>query len=115
VVVAVVLWRKLKEKYLLPTEYSETLNFECFLGQHPNSSPKGLHANLKRAFITNNISAGSIAKAGVFLALVLQYVRAWVYYHHAEKLGAGSIGWYLNIGIPSDVLDKDTKPATVCI
>lgn len=98
---------KLKEKYLLPTEYSETSNFECFLGQHPNSSPKGLHANLKRAFITNSISAGSIAKAGVFLALVLQYVRAWVYYHHAEKLGAGPIGWYLNIGIPSDVLDKD--------
>jgi hypothetical protein len=98
---------KLQEKYLLPTEYSEAPNLECFLGQHPNSSPQQLHANLKRAFITNSVSENSLAKASVFLALVLQYVRGWVYHHHAAKLGSAPIGWYLNIGIPSDVLDKD--------
>lgn len=97
----------LQEKYLLPTEYSEAPNLECFLGQHPKSSPQQLHANLKRAFITNNVSENSLAKASVFLALVLQYVRAWVYYHHAAKLAFAPIGWYLNIGIPSDALDKD--------
>ena len=98
---------KLQEKYLLPTEYSEASNLECFLGQHPNSSPQQLHANLKRAFITNSVSENSLAKASVFLALVLQYVRGWVYHYHSEKLGSAPIGWYLNIGIPSDVLDKD--------
>jgi len=98
---------KLQEKFLLPTEYSEAPNHECFLGQHPNSSPQQLHANLKRAFITNSVTANSLAKASVFLALVLQYVRGWVYHHHAGKLGSAPIGWYLNIGIPSDVLDKD--------
>jgi hypothetical protein len=98
---------KLQEKYLLPTEYSEAPNLECFLGQHPNSSPQQLHANLKRAFITNSVSENSLAKASVFLALVLQYVRGWLYHHHAAKLGSAPIGWYLNIGIPSDVLDKD--------
>jgi hypothetical protein len=98
---------KLQEKYLLPTEYSEAPNLECFLGQHPDSSPQQLHANLKRSFITNSVSENSLAKASVFLALVLQYVRGWVYHHHAAKLGSAPIGWYLNIGIPSDVLDKD--------
>lgn len=97
----------LREKYLLPTEYSEAPNLECFLGQHPNTTPQRLHANLKRAFITNSVSANSLAKASVFLALVLQYVRGWVYHHHAKKLGSAPLGWYLNIGIPSDVLDKD--------
>jgi hypothetical protein len=97
----------LQGQYLLPTEYSEAPNLECFLGQHPDSSPQHLHANLKRAFITNSVSENSIAKASVFLALVLQYVRAWIYHHHAAKLGFAPIGWYLNIGIPSDVLDKD--------
>jgi len=97
----------LKEKYLLPTEYSELASKECFLGQHPKSSPEGLHANLKRAFVMQRISDVSLAKASLFIALVLQYIRAWVYHHHSVKLGAGSIGWYLNIGIPSDVLDKD--------
>ncbi len=97
----------LQGQYLLPTEYSEAPNLECFLGQHPDSSPQQLHANLKRAFITNSVSENSIAKASVFLALVLQYVRAWIYHHHAAKLGFAPIGWYLNIGIPSDVLDKD--------
>ena len=98
---------KLQEKYLLPTEYSEAQNLECFLGQHPNSSPQQLHANLKRSFITNSVSENSLAKASVFLALVLQYVRGWVYHHHATKLGSARIGWYLNIGIPSNVLDRD--------
>ena len=98
---------KLQEKYLLPTEYSEAQNLECFLGQHPDSSPQQLHANLKRSFITSSVSENSLAKASVFLALVLQYVRGWVYHHHGAKLGSRPIGWYLNIGIPSDVLDRD--------
>lgn len=78
-----------------------------FFGATSRQLPQQLHANLKRAFITNSVSENSIAKASVFLALVLQYVRAWIYHHHAAKLGFAPIGWYLNIGIPSDVLDKD--------
>lgn len=97
----------LKNKHLLPTEYSEATNGHCYLGQHPDATPKEFHANLKRAFITQRVSDVSLAKAIVFNALVLQYIRAWVYQNHETKLGSSSIGWYLNIGIPSDVLDKD--------
>lgn len=97
----------LKNKHLLPTEYSEATNGQCYLGQHPDATPKDFHANLKRAFITQRVSDVSLAKAIVFNALVLQYIRAWVYQNHETKLGSTSIGWYLNIGIPSDVLDKD--------
>lgn len=102
----------LQKKYLLPTEYSEIPNNQCFLGQHPSSTPEKLYANLKREFIFTNVSSDSLAKASVFLALVLQYVRAWVYQHHAPKLGSALIGWYLNIGIPSDVLDKNKRSQT---
>lgn len=98
----------LKDKHLLPTEYSETTIGQCYLGQHPTASHKEFHANLKRAFITQRVSDVSLAKAIVFNALVLQYIRAWVYQHHETKIGSSSIGWYLNIGIPSDVLDKDS-------
>ena len=98
---------KLKEKYLLPTKYSETKGKFCYLGQHPDVLPEALHANLKRGFITQRVSDSDISKAIVFIALVLQYVRGWIYHHHAIKLGSASIGWYFNIGIPSDVLDKD--------
>ena len=97
----------LKDKHLLPTEYSEASNSQCYLGQHPNATSKEFHANLKRAFITQRVSDVSLAKAVVFIALVLQYIRAWVYQNHETKLGSSSIGWYLNIGIPSDVLDRD--------
>lgn len=96
-----------KEKYLLPTEYSEIENNLCFLGQHPNSPLEGLHANLKRSFITQRVSDVSLAKASVYIALVLQYIRGWIYKNHEAKLGSNSIGWHLNIGIPSDVLDQD--------
>jgi len=97
----------LPEKFLLPTEYSEGPAGECFLGQHPNASLDGLHTNLKRSFIIQRVSDVAMAKACVFIGLVLQYVRAWIYHHHGVKLGSMSVGWYLNMGIPSDVLDKD--------
>jgi hypothetical protein len=98
---------KLKEKYLLPTEYSETTNNYCYLGQSPDVRPDGLQSNLKRGFITQHVLDVDLSKAIVFVALVLQYVRSWIYHHHAEKLGSAQIGWYFNIGIPSDVLDQD--------
>ena len=97
----------LKEKYLLPTEFSEMKNKICYLGQHPSLSPEMLHSNLKSSFITHSVTDADLAKAIIFVALVLQYIRAWVYHHQIEKLGAVSIGWYFNIGIPSDTLDKD--------
>lgn len=97
---------ELKDKYLLPSEYSETNNKECHLGQHPSVTALGLHTNLKRAFITQSVSDESLTKAIIFVSLVIQYIRAWVYQHHKEKLGSASLGWHLNIGIPSDVLDK---------
>ncbi len=97
----------LSETFLLPTEYSEIENRACYLGQHPNVLLEGLHANLKHSFINQRVSGIALAKASVFVALVLQYIRAWTYHHHGIKLGSAPIGWYFNIGIPSDVLDKD--------
>lgn len=103
-------WRGIsnhKEQFLLPTEYCELPNKECFLGQHPNASPQNFHTNLKQSFINLLVSNDSLSKASIFVALVLQYIRAWVYQNHSGKLGSVSIGWHLNIGIPSDFLDKD--------
>lgn len=97
----------LKDKHLLPTEYSEASNGQCYLGQHPDASPKEFHANLKQSFITQSVSDLTLAKSIVFCALVIQYIRAWVYKNHESKLGLSSFGWYLNIGVPSDVLDQD--------
>ncbi|SCU75071.1 hypothetical protein CNECB9_2200028 [Cupriavidus necator] len=93
--------------YLLPTEYSELEDGSCQFGQAPNVSFERVHQRLKQPFIDPAVSTLSIAKAAVFLALVLRYVRAWIYHHHGSKIGSSQIRWLLNIGTPSNGLETE--------
>lgn len=92
--------------YLLPSEYTQLPNGELYLGQHPDASPEDVHGDLKLPFLEAGVSSASISRAANFIALVLRYVRAWVYFHHASKLGHAKIRWQLNIGAPSNGLEQ---------
>lgn len=96
-------------RYLLPTEYSALPTGRCWLGQHPEASPGDLISGLKQDFITGSIDDATIRRAAVFLALVLQYVRAWVYKNHGQKLGTRPIRWHLNIGVPCDGFEDEQR------
>ena len=78
---------KCSPDYLLPSEYTQFDDGTIFLGQHTRATAKELRGDLKLPFINPGVSTASIATASLFLALVLRYVRAWVYHHHGAKLG----------------------------
>ena len=76
------------------------------IGQHVNASSKDIRSDLKLPFINNPaVSRKSIVVASTFLALVLRYIRAWLFHHHAAKIGDANIRWQLNIGSPSNGLE----------
>lgn len=91
--------------YLLPSEYTAMAGGHVFIGQNVYASAKDICGDLKLPFINPAVSSASIANASVFLALTLRYIRAWVYEHHAEKIGKAKIRWQLNIGAPSNGLE----------
>lgn len=95
------------DRYLLPTEYSILPDGSCQIGQAPDVSVDQVRQRLKHPLIDPAVSSASLANAAVFLALVLRYIRAWVFFHHGEKLGGSSIRWMLNIGAPSNGLEND--------
>lgn len=97
---------KLPEEYLLPSEFTVLDNGVCHLGQAPDVSFEQVRQRLKHPFIDAAVSSASVAAAAVFLALVLRYVRAWVFRHHCEKIGTSQIRWLLNIGAPSNGLEN---------
>jgi hypothetical protein len=92
-------------KHLLPSEYSELGDRNCQIGQAPGVSFECVHQKLKQPLINPAVSSVCIAQASVFVALVLRYVRAWVYQVHGGKVGANQIRWLLNIGAPSNGLE----------
>ncbi len=94
--------------YLLPSEFTQSGDGSVYLGQHTGASPPEICADLKLPFINPAVSTASVITASVFLALVLRYVRAWVYRHHGAKLGKKKIRWQLNLGAPSNGLE--TQP-----
>lgn len=93
--------------YLLPTEYSLLGDGSCQLGQAPTVSIEHVRQRLKHPFINPAVSQASIATASIFVALVLRYIRAWVYLKHGKKIGRSKIRWILNIGAPSNGLESD--------
>ncbi len=99
----------LRSKYLLPTEYTSLPNGYSFLGQHPDAHLEDLVTGIKQPFILTDFSAHHMAHASVFLALVLQYVRGWTYEKHGKKFGAAPLGWYLNIGTPSNSFEENSR------
>ena len=92
--------------YLLPSEYTELQDGALFIGQHPDACIDQVRSDLKLPFINARVSSASIGVASTFIALVLRYVRAWVFRHHAAKLGRAGIRWQLNIGAPSNGLES---------
>lgn len=92
-------------KHLLPSEYSELGDGNCQIGQAPAVSFERVHQKLKQPLINPAVSSDCIAEASIFVALVLRYIRAWVYQTHAGKIGTNRIRWLLNIGAPSNGLE----------
>lgn len=76
------------------------------IGQQPGARADQVRGDLKLPFINERVSSTSIGVASTFVALVLRYVRAWVFHHHAAKLGYAKIRWQLNIGAPSNGLES---------
>lgn len=97
---------KCEPHYLLPSEYTELGDDRVLIGQQPGARPDQIRGDLKLPFINERVSSGGIGVASTFVALVLRYVRAWVFHHHAAKLGHAKIRWQLNIGAPSNGLES---------
>jgi hypothetical protein len=99
---------KASPDYLLPSEYTELEDGSLFVGQHPDADASRVRRDLKLPFLNPDVSTTSISTALPFIALVLRYIRAWVYRYHGTKLGAARLRWQLNIGSPSNGPD-DTR------
>lgn len=97
---------KCEPHYLLPSEYTELEDGSVFVGQHVDARPDQVRGDLKLPFINAGVSSASIGAATTFIALVLRFVRAWVFHHHAAKLGQAKVRWQLNIGAPSNGLES---------
>jgi len=95
------------DRYWLPSEYSIMANGSCQIGQAPDVPFDQVRQHLKQPLIDAAVSSVSLANAAVFLALVLRYIRAWVFLHHSDKIGGSSIRWMLNIGAPSNGLESE--------
>lgn len=93
---------KTSPDYLLPSEFTEFEDGSLFVGQHPDADVSRVRRDLKLPFLNPAVSTSSIAKAATFIALVLRYIRAWVYRYHGARLGASHLRWQLNIGAPSN-------------
>lgn len=97
------------DRYLLPSEYSIMADGTCQIGQAPTLPFDQVRQCLKHPLINADVSTASLANAAVFLALVLRYIRAWVFSNHGDKIGRSSIRWMLNIGAPSNGLENEQQ------
>lgn len=95
------------DRYLLPSEFSIMADGSCLFGQAPDVPFDRVRQRLKHPLIDVAVSDASLADAAVFVAMVLRYIRAWVFLHHGEKIGKSSIRWMLNIGAPSNGLENE--------
>ncbi|MBI3381006.1 MAG: hypothetical protein HY019_03270 [Aquabacterium sp.] len=91
----------------LPTEYSVMEGNRAVLGQHPSATRESVLVNLKHPFLMPAVSRRSTCEAAVFLALVIQYVRAWTYKEHGDLLRHRKVNWMVNLGTPSNGLEDD--------
>lgn len=97
--------------YLLPSEHTTLQNGTLFIGQHHEATSETLRSDLKLPFLDAAVSTASIGAASDFLALVLRYIRAWVYRHHGDKIGTAGIRWQFNLGSPSDGMENERLKA----
>lgn len=91
--------------YLLTSEYTVLSDGRAMIGQRPGASVEQVKRDLKLPFVNPGVSIASVTTACIFLALVLRYIRAWVFEHHGTKIGNAGIRWQLNLGAPSNGLE----------
>jgi hypothetical protein len=96
-----------QQRLLLPSEYTARADGRTVLGQQPGASDAEVQLDIKLPFINPGVSTASIARASVFLAQVLRYVRAWIYHFHRSKIGDAKIRWHLNLGAPCNGLEDE--------
>ncbi len=101
--------RRAEFQYVLPTEYSALGGGHCYLGQHPEAGPGDVITGLKQSFIAGTPDDAAIRRAAVFVALVLQYVRGWVFERHGSKFGTRPLRWVLNVGTPCDSFEDEPR------
>lgn len=85
--------------FTLPCEMSVLGNNYCVLGHAAKA--RQVFRQLKHPFLQDNPSGDQIALGTAFLALVLRYVRAWLFYRHGKLIQNKKAIWSLNIGMPS--------------
>jgi hypothetical protein len=95
------------DRYLLPSEYSIMADGSCQIGQAPNVPFDQVRQRLKHPLIDAAASTDALANAAVFLALVLRYTRAWIFFNYGEAIGGSLIRWMLNVGVPSNGLESE--------
>jgi hypothetical protein len=96
---------KFRPDYLLPSEYSAFSNGSVYVGQHTRAAQDQIQRDLKLPFINSVGTDDAVESASKYLALVLRYIRAWVFHHHGATIGRSPIRWQLNLGAPSDSLE----------
>ncbi len=95
-----------KNPYLLPSVVSIVqVSEECTLGLHSNAIRT--HDNLKMPLIDRDFSPEVKIRAVVFLALVLRYVRGWLFSAHQRTYMNRHIEWFVNVGLPTDSYDDN--------
>jgi hypothetical protein len=100
-----------QQRLLLPSEYTFGSDGRSVLGQRPDAKDNEVKLDIKLPFIDPPVSPAAVASASVFLALVLRYVRAWIYRFHQSKIGGAKIRWQLNLGAPCNGLEDDRLKA----
>lgn len=82
--------------YLLPSHLWETD------GQYSLVSGQKIYRNLKLSLLASGDTSESLRRATAFLALILRYVRAWLFTHHDEIYNGTRIVWKLVLGMPAE-------------
>ncbi len=90
--------------YTLPCEFSVLGNNYCVIGH--STKARQVFGQLKHPFLEGDPSHEQITRGAVFIALILRYVRAWLFYNHGILIENKKSIWSLNIGLPSKPFDS---------
>lgn len=83
------------DSYLLPSRLWQTDNQFSLLGGAT------VHRDLKLSLLSHDDNPEHIERATAFLALVVRYVRGWLFSEHAEIYSNTKMVWTLVLGIPA--------------
>lgn len=96
--------------FLMPGELSVDGSRKVWFGQCSNRV--NLHANLKMPLLATGSRPLTAPETVVFLALVMQYARAWLFHHHPELCEGYDLAWTVNLGCPTRTWESgDIKAA----